>query len=286
MPGSLTWARGHAARRASHRLVATAVGLLFLLPLVWAILASLRETGGAIPRRIDWIPSPVAWRNYLAIFDVIDLRGFALSSVLVAALAVPITVVVASTAGFALAQLTARWRLRIAALSVLCLMVPLTAIWLPRFILFKEAGLINQRLALVVPALMGTSPLYVLLFAWTFLRVPHEVYEAAWLDGAGPFRMWAGIGLPLARPAIVAVAVLSFVHYWNSFVEPLLLIRTTDQMTASLGLRVLYSLDRTDWPLMMAGAVLVTAPVLLVFVFAQRAFQQNAQGRGIGGELP
>ncbi|MGH2617914.1 MAG: ABC transporter permease subunit, partial [Thermomicrobiales bacterium] len=142
----------------------------------------------------------------------------------------------------------------------------------------------NQLIALAVPALMGTSPLYVLLFAWSFLRVPREVYEAARLDGASPYRVWAEIALPLARPATVAVAVLSFVHYWNSFVEPLLLIRTTDNMTASLGLRVLYSLDRTNWPLMMTGAVLVAAPVVVVFLLAQRAFQQDVRGRGILGE--
>jgi multiple sugar transport system permease protein len=150
--------------------------------------------------------------------------------------------------------------------------------------LFAAAGMINQRLALVVPALMGTSPLYVLLFAWTFLRVPREVYEAARLDGAGPYRVWAQIALPLARPASVAVGVLSFVHYWNSFVEPLLLMRTADAMTASQGLRALYSLDRTNWPVIMSGAILVMAPVVVVFVLAQRAFLQDARGRGILGQ--
>jgi multiple sugar transport system permease protein len=268
----------------AHRLIATMVALLFLLPLYWAASASLRAVGVPLPRTIDWIPSPAAWDNYRAIFEVAALHRFALNSLFVAALAVPLTILVASMAGFAIAQVSRRWRLRLTALSVLCLMVPLTAIWLPRFILFKEAGLMNQRIALVVPALMGTSPLYVLLFAWTFLRVPREVYEAARLDGAGPYRIWGQIGLPLARPTIVAVAVLSFVHYWNSFVEPLLLMRTEDTMTATLGLRVLYSLDRTNWPLLMTGAVLLLAPVALVFLLVQRAFLQDARGRSVLGE--
>ncbi|MBA3450194.1 MAG: carbohydrate ABC transporter permease [Chloroflexia bacterium] len=275
--------RRRLALSAMHRLVVAAVALLFLLPLIWAVSTSLRETG--VPARaIEWIPSPVAWENYPAVFALIDVRRFALNSLFVAALAVPITIFVASTAGFAIAHVSQRWRSRLIAVSILCLMVPLTAIWLPRFILFKEAGLINQRIALVVPALMGTSPLYVLLFAWAFLRVPREVFEAARLDGAGPYRVWAEIGLPLARPVTVAVAVLSFVHYWNSFVEPLLLIRTADAMTASLGLRVLYALDRTNWPLMMAGAMLLTAPVIILFLLAQRAFQQDVRGRGVLGE--
>ena len=269
---------------AVHRLVATAVTLLFLLPLLWAASASLRATGAPSPRALEWIPSPIAWENYRTVFRLIDLHRFVLNSLFVAALAVPLTIVVASWAGFAISQLSHRWRLRLIAFSVLCLMVPLTAIWLPRFILFKEVGLINQRIALVVPAVMGTAPLYVLLFTWTFLRVPREVYEAARLDGAGPYHTWAQIALPLGRPMIVAVAVLTFVHYWNSFVEPLLLIRTTDKMTVSLGLRVLYSLDRASWPLLMTGAVLVMAPVIIVFILAQRAFMQDVHGRSVLGE--
>jgi multiple sugar transport system permease protein len=283
MPTSVSARRRHQAVAVIHRLLATAVAALFLLPLLWAASASLRAPG-VRPRALEWLPSPVVWENYRTVFRLIDLHRYMLNSLFVAALAVPLTIVVASWAGFAIAQVSPRWRPRLIVFSLLCLMVPLTAIWLPRFILFKEAGLINQRIALVVPALMGTSPLYVLLFAWTFLRVPREVYEAARLDGAGPYRVWAQIALPLARPAIVAVGVLSFVHYWNSFVEPLLLMRTADTMMVSQGLRVLYALDRTNWPIIMTGAILVMAPVIIVFVLAQRAFLQDARGRGVLGQ--
>lgn len=267
-----------------HRLAVAVVGAAFLIPIYWAIAASLREPGVQSPRTMEWVPISLAWDNYRQVFAMVDFRLFIINSLFVAALAVPLTIVVASMAGFVVSQLPSRWRRGLIALSILCLMVPLTAIWLPRFILFKEAGLINTRLALVIPALMGTSPLYVLLFTWAFSRVPRDVYDAARLDGAGPCRVWAEVALPLARPVVVAVAVLSFVHYWNSFVEPLLLIRTTDQMTASLGLRVLYSLDRTNWPLLMTGAVVVMTPVVVLFIVAQHAFQQDARGRGIIGQ--
>jgi multiple sugar transport system permease protein len=261
-----------------RRLLATLVALLFLVPLLWALVASLHETGADSRRWLGWLPSPVAWSNYLEVFRVVDMLRYAGNSLFVISLAVPITIVVASLAGFAISQLPPRWRWRLVALSVLCLMVPLTAIWLPRFILFKEAGLIDQRIALVVPALMGTSPFYVLLFAWAFLRVPREIYEAARLDGASPWRTWREIALPLARPVIVAVGVLAAVHYWNSIIEPLLLIRTDANNTAALGLRVLYGLDRTNWPLILSGAIVVIAPVVVVFVVAQSAFLQDARG--------
>lgn len=258
------------------RLLAIAlVSLVFLLPLIWAITTSLRETGVPLPRQIDWIPDPRAWGNYRAVFEVVDAGRFVLNSLVVAAVAVPCTVIFASLAGFAMAQLPLRMRGRLIALSALCLMVPLTAIWIPRFILFKEAGLMNKRVALMVPSLMGTSPFFVLLFLWAFSNVPREIYDAARLDGAGAYRMWAGIGLPQAKTAVGTVGVLAFVHYWNSFVEPLLLMRTVNNYTVSLGLRMLYSLDATNWPIIMAGCVLVIVPVLAVFVLAQQAFSSG-----------
>ncbi len=248
------------------------VAALFLLPLVWAGSTSLRPTGMPLPRTIDWIPSPVAWGNYRAVFQIVDAIRFAINSLLIEIVAVPLTVVFASLAGFAMSQVSLRLRRRLVMLSALCLMVPLTAIWIPRFILFKEAGLMNKRMALMAPSLMGTSPFYVLLFLWAFLNVPRDVYDAARLDGAGAYRVWGGIALPQVRAAIGTVAVLSFVHYWNSFVEPLLLMRTPDMYTVSLGLRMLYSLDSTNWPIILAGSVLVIVPVIAIFLAAQRAF--------------
>lgn len=258
--------------RASRAIVMAIVAIPFLLPLLWALSTSLRSTGAPLPRRIDWIPSPVAWENYRSVFEIVDAGRFVVNSLVIAAVAVPGTILFGSLAGFAVSQLSLRTRRRLVVVSALCLMAPLTAIWIPRFILFEQAGLMNKRMALMVPALMGTSPFFVLIFMWAFLAVPREIYDAARLDGAGAYRLWWGIGLPQIRAAIGAVGVLSFVHYWNSFVEPLLLMRTPDMYTVSLGLRMLYSLDSTNWPIIMAGSVLVTVPVVLIFVLAQRAF--------------
>lgn len=248
------------------------VSLVFLLPLLWALSTSLRQTGTPLPRRIDWIPSPVAWENYRSVFQIVDASRFVLNTLLIEVVAVPLTVIFASLAGFAMSQFSLVARRRLVILSTLCLMVPLTAIWIPRFLLFKEAGLMNKRIALMAPALMGTSPFFVLLFLWAFSNIPSDIYAAARLDGAGVYRVWAGIGLPQVRAAIGVVAVLSFVHYWNSFVEPLLLMRTPDMYTVSLGLRMLYSLDSTNWPIILAGSVIVIAPVLTIFILVQRAF--------------
>lgn len=131
-----------------------------------------------------------------------------------------------------------------------------------------------------MPAFGGSSPFYVLLFLWTFLRMPRELAEAARLDGAGALRIWAGIAMPLARPTIVAVGMLAFVLYWSNFVDPLLYLQTTEKQTLPYALQTLHQLDSTNWPLLMAGAAMVTAPVVLVFLLAQRAFLQQFRGQG------
>ncbi len=259
------------------------MALAFTVPVLWALSASLRQTGETWSREPDWIPSPLAWENFGKVFDLIPAARFALNSLIVVVVAAPATVLFASMAGFAVAQMSRAWRMRMIGLAMMCLMVPITAIWIPRFILYKEAGLIDRRVVLMVPALMGTSPLYVMLFVWAFTRIPRDQFDAARLDGAGAFRLWKEIGMPLARPTVVAVGVLASVHFWNAFIEPLLYIRTMDKHVASQGLRMLYQLDTTNWSLIMAGALLMIAPVFLLFVLAQRAFMQDARGQSVLG---
>jgi multiple sugar transport system permease protein len=263
-----------------HFVAGVLVALLFLLPLFWTVSVSFREVGQPLPRTLEWVPDPATGENYVEVFNVVRFARFAANSLFVVAFAVPITIAVASMAGFAMAQLARRWRMRLTAASFVALMVPLTAVWLPRFITVKELGLIDSRWALIAPAFFGTSPFYVLLFVWTFARIPRETFEAARLDGAGVLRTWLGIAMPLARPTVMAVAVLAFVRYWSSFIEPLLYIHSTSKMTLPLGLRALVQLDRTNWPLLMAGAVMVTAPVILVFVLAQRSFLDDRVSPG------
>jgi multiple sugar transport system permease protein len=261
-------------------LAAVAAAALFLAPIAFMFTTSLRQIGVPLSRQLEWLPETPSWDNYPAAFDLARMGLGALNSAFVVLLAVPLTILVASVAGFAMSQLPLRARLLLTVISLAVLMIPITAIWLPRFVLFKEVGLLDSRLALVVPAMSGTSPFFVLLFLWTFLRVPVEVYESARLDGAGALRIWAGIAMPLARPTIVAVGMLTFVTYWGNFIDPLLYLRSPEKMTLPYALQILYQLDATNWPLLMAGAVVLTAPVVLVFVVAQRSFLQQFREQG------
>ena len=158
--------------------------LLFVLPLAWMLSASLRQPSLPPPRTIEWLPDPVAWSNYARIFELVPLGTFIGNSLLVVALAVPLTLVTASWAGLAMALLHEPARRRLVVLAILLMMVPVAALWLTRYVIFSYLGLIDSIWALVAPALMGSSPLFVLLYYWTFRRVPSQLFEAARIDGA------------------------------------------------------------------------------------------------------
>jgi multiple sugar transport system permease protein len=248
-----------------------------LLPLAWMISLSLRTVAEAI-KPFVWIPSVITSRNYTEIFRTYPLFQWLGNSLLVVAAAVPLTVITASLAGFALTALPARQRNVLIIASVAALLVPAMALWVPRFLIYKTIHIYDSPLALIAPAFTGTSPLYVLVFAWAFSRVPPASFEQARLDGAGPLRVWWSIGMPQVLPAIGAVAVLSMVTYWSDYLSPLLYINNQEYYTLPVGVQVLQqagtSGNTTTWPLIMAGAVVLTLPVLILFFIAQRFFFQ------------
>jgi multiple sugar transport system permease protein len=256
---------------ATHAL-AIVVAALFLVPLAWVLSASLRLPGLPPPRGVEWVPDPVAIGNYGELFRILPFGRYLANSILVAGIAVPLTLVTASMGGFAMAQLEDSIRRRLVVLSVALLLVPSTALWLTRYLVYRQLGILDTLAALVAPALMGSSPLFVLIFYWAFRRLPAELYETARLEGAGAVAVWRRIALPLATPSVVVVGLLAFLLYWSDFLSPLLYLRSQALYTLPIGLRQLQAFDSTDWPLLMAGSVVLAVPAVLVFALVQRWF--------------
>jgi multiple sugar transport system permease protein len=259
---------------------AIGVALVFLLPLWFMASGSLRKPGTAPPRSPELLPRPASTTSYEQAFDLVDLGRYAFNSLLVAALTVPLSVLVASWAGFAILLLAGRARAVVVGLSFAALMVPLTALLVPRFALFRWLGLTDTWVPLIAPALIGLSPFYVLIFYWSFRRLPPELFEAAWLDGATPLKAWRRFAMPLVRPVTVAVGMLAFIASWGNFLDPLIYLFDPDLYTLPLGLRSLSVLDRTNYPVLLAGAVVATVPVVAAFAVAQRFFLHEDRGVG------
>ena len=269
---------------ASHharRELAIVVTTLFLLPLLFMVMGSLRGAGLPPPRGADLLPIPPVFGNYPRTYDLVDIPRYTLNSFFVAAIATPLAVLVASWAGFSLAQLPKRLAGRLVGASLVALMIPVTALLVGRFTLMRSLSLTGTYAPLIANALIATSPFLVLLLYWSFRRVPRELYESCRLEGMGPLQTWWAIA-PLVRPVTVAVAVLAFAATWSDFLHPLVYLTNERSYTLPLGMRALAELDRKDFPLVLAGAVTATAPVVLAFLVAQRSFLgrlRDASGR-------
>lgn len=251
------------------------VALLFIAPLVIMVAGSLREPGLPPPRSLELVPRPITVEGYRQAFRLSPLARAMGNSLFVAAVSVPLAIATSSLAGFAIARMPDRRRRRLVAAAVVLLTVPVTALWIARFAVFKTAGILDTPWPLIAPALMGGSPFAVLLYVYSFRRIPDDVYDAARLEGASALLVWRRVAMPLVRRTTVVVGMLAFLAAWSNFIDPLLYLQTESRYTAPLVLRYLEQLGPTNWPVLLAGSVIVTAPVVALFLFAQRRFLQD-----------
>lgn len=265
------------SRRQGLALIASAA---FVIPLLFLVLGSLRGPGVAPPDGLELIPAEPTLDSFARAFELVDLERQFLNSALVAGIAVPLTVLVASWAGFAMTLVGRRARRILVGASLVVLMIPLSALWVPRFVMFRNLELIDTYVPLLAPALMGTSPFYVLLFYWSYRRIPPDFIDAARLEGLRPFAIWRRVASPLVRPATFAVGALAFVFHWGNFVDPLLYLVSTDRFTLPLGLSALRGLGPTDFGVLLAGSLLATVPSVLLFGLVQRPFLQGTRAAG------
>lgn len=252
--------------------VGIALAVVFVLPLLFMALVSLRSPGLPPPDGFELTPADPSLGSYRSAFLLVPLWRQVGNSLIVAAVAVPVTVLFASWGGFAIVTASSRWRKILLAATVGAMLVPVSALWVPRFVMLKWAGLTDTLWSLMTPALMATSPFYVLVFALAYHHVPRHLYDAARLDGWSPFQIWRRVAVPLTRPATFAVAVLAFVAHWSNFVDPLLYIQSPENGTLPLGLRALQTLEPQNFPILLAASTVAVVPSVVAFLAAQRAF--------------
>jgi multiple sugar transport system permease protein len=259
---------------------AMGVVLVFVPPLLLLVAGSLHEPGAPPPPTPQLAPEPVSTAGYPQALELGGLVRATVNSLLVAAVAVPLSVLVASLAGFALTLLPRRTAGAVALASLVALMLPATALLVPRVAMFRSLGLTDTLGPLVAPALLGTSPLYPLVYYLAFRALPADLIDACRIEDLSPLQMWWRVALPLVRPVTAAVAALTFVLTWSNFLDPLVYVYDRNLYTLPLALRSLATVDRTDFPVFLAGAVLATLPALVVFGLAQRRFLHSYERTG------
>lgn len=261
-------------------LLALALAVVFLLPLLWMIATSLKPTSEVMSSA--WLGSHLAWSNYHVALTAQPYLLWLRNTVLITVTSVVGAVFSSLLVAYGITKI--RWfGSRFVFGSVLgTMMLPYQVVMIPLFIVFRTLGWINTFYPLIVPAWFGV-PLYIFLGRQFFLTIPKEFSEAAVVDGASHLWIFLRVMLPLARPVVISIAIFQFLASWSDFLGPLIYLNSSDLYTLSLGVAQFVGQYTTAWNVFMAAALLMIVPVVVVFFALQRYFVQGIVLSGLKG---
>jgi len=245
-------------------------GLLTLFPLLWMLSASFMASGEATTFPPHLIPHAPTFAQYRALFGRLNIGRAFLSSAIVASIVTISSVLFGSMAGYAFAKLRFGGRERMFGFLLTAIIVPPQVGMLPLFLLMKNLHLVNTYWGVIIPSMVTVFGIF--LIRQFMLSVPQELLEAARIDGAGEFRIYWSVVMPLARPILATLATFMFMSTWNDFMWPLIILSNQSHHTLPVALANLLGEHVLDVELMMAGAVITVLPVLLVFLILQRYY--------------
>ncbi|MEU8238478.1 carbohydrate ABC transporter permease [Actinoplanes missouriensis] len=256
-----------------RRVVSGGAGLLWAaivaVPLYWVVITSLKERVGFLSTSPLAPPDSVTFANYRTVLEG-GFGTYLLNSAIVTVLAVIITVAVSLMAAFVIARGTSRWSSWYFRLFLLGLAIPLQAVIIPVYLLIIRMHLYDSLLAIILPSAAFAVPITVMILV-SFLRdVPHTLFEAMQMDGAGEWKQLWSLALPLVRPALVTVVVYNGLQVWNGFLFPLILTQSNERAVLPLALTLYRGQFGIDVPATMAAVVLSTLPILVLFIVARR----------------
>lgn len=258
-------------------------GILMMMPFLWMFSTSLRPVQESYKLPPAWLPTEWHFETYASVFQSsLPILSFAVNSIKVTFSVTLGQLITCSMAGFAFARLRFPFRNTLFVMLLASLMVPGQVTIIPVFIIMRQLGLVDNHLSIILPFL--TSAFGVFLLRQFFLTLPQDLIDAAKIDGAGAWTIYWRVALPLAGPALAALAIITFNGTWNNYFYPLIFLNTWEKMTLPLGITALRGyLASNSASVVMAAVSLAILPVLLVFLFAQRWFIAGITRTGIKG---
>jgi putative chitobiose transport system permease protein len=241
-----------------------------LFPFFWLLATSLRSTGTVFSFPPVLIPRPPTLANYAGVWQTMPLGRFFVNTAYITAMGIALTLLVSAMAGYPLARMRFPGRDLIFYSIVGSLMLPAHVGLILNFITMMRFHLVDTYAAVYLPS--AASVFGIFLLRQAYLTIPAEIEDAARIDGAGELRLWAQVMLPLVAPALATLAIVEFSGYWNSFLWPLIVLKSPDRYPLSVGLLYLSGLFAHNTRYIAAGAVLMTLPMIIVFVLLQRYF--------------
>lgn len=250
-----------------------------LAPVIWFIFSSFKDATEFNSRPPKLFPSYWAFENYSQAFQMYDYMRYFMNSVFVAVVATGLTLLINSMAAFAFAKYNFRGRDGLFVLTLAMIMIPLQVILIPMYLVVSSLGMVNTYWGMIIPA--AATPTGVFVIRQYMLTIPDELIESARIDGAGEFRIYARIMLPLARPALAVIAIFSILWRWNDFLWPLLIAQNERLYTLPVALALLNGQLVVPYNVVLAMSVMSIIPVLLMFVFMQRQIIQGIAHTGL-----
>ena len=268
--------------RIAPMVVLIVLAFLYLLPFIWMVSTSLKTITQSIASPPVLIPDPIVFKPYIDALTKMNYPLALRNTLIYAVPAVIGTVASCSLVAYGFALIPWRGRNTLFLVLLATMMLPSQVTLIPLYVIYAKLGWINTYLPLLVPTFLG-SPFFIFLLRQFFLGMPKELIDAARLDGSSELRILATIVAPLSAPALITVAILTFIDKWNDFYGPLIYLQKPELQPLSLAVQIFQTQHGTDWPLLMAASVLVALPLVVLYFVAQRKFIEGITLTGLKG---
>lgn len=259
----------------------------FAIPLVWTLTSSLKSEKDILHYPPEWIPSSITLENYTVVLEKFNFLHWMMNSLIIAVISTFFVLIFNSLAAYALARLDFKGKGLLFALIVSMLFIPIQIDIIPLFLFFSYINLTDTYWALILPTMANVTGVY--LLRQFFASIPKEIEESARIDGCNDFRIWLQIILPLSKPVLSAVAIITFVSSWNNFLWPLIATNTDNSKTLPVGMAQFMSAhagasgSAPEYGMTLAASVMAILPTLIVFFILQKHFVRAITSSGVKG---
>ncbi|MFD3581661.1 carbohydrate ABC transporter permease [Streptomyces sp. NPDC058683] len=263
-------------------LLGTAVSAVFLAPLAWGLFTSLKSETEAVEVPPHWLPEHWTGQAWRALFGTGNITDWFVNSLVVSVCVTSVVLLVSALAGYGFARTEFRGKGPLLALVMSGLMVSPAVLGVPLFTTVQQMGMVDTYWGMILPQCAPAAMVYILYKF--FQGVPRELEEAAFIDGAGRWRVFFTIVLPLSRPSLAAVGIFTFIASWNNFLWPYMVTNNPDLMTMPNGIATVMNSYGIQWAQLMAGGLMAGLPLIVVFVFFQRQIVAGVAHTGLAGQ--
>ncbi|MFF1359666.1 carbohydrate ABC transporter permease [Streptomyces sp. NPDC058297] len=257
------------------------VAVAVLLPFIWMLVSSLKDDRDVFTVPIQWIPHEFKWSNFTSIWTRIPFAAYLGNSLFLSVVITFLQVLTGSFAAYGFAKMRFPGRDVLFVGYIATISVPWQAYMVPQYVIMQKLGLVDSYTSLILIQAFGAFGVF--LMRQFYLTIPDELSEAARLDGLSEYGIWARIILPLSKPALASLALLTFVNTWNDYMGPFIYLTDNRLWTVQLGLRAFVGTYDAEFAMIMTGAVLSVIPILAVFLFGQRYFVRGIATTGVKG---